>query len=97
MRQEPVEIKLGDNTFRIRPLTLGQVRRIEPVLVNSYAGSGNLDAAITIVQIALERDNPAGAAGLQDIEATAPELGAAMGVVLRLGGFIPPEDAPGEA
>ena len=49
---------------------------------------GNVAAALAIVAIALGRDHADAAASLGEIEATAPEIGAAMATVLRLGGFI---------
>ena len=45
-------------------------------------------AAIAIVAIALRRDHADAAASLGDMEATAPEIGAAMAAILRLGGFL---------
>ncbi|WGJ15636.1 hypothetical protein QEV83_05060 [Methylocapsa sp. D3K7] len=49
---------------------------------------GNVAAAMAIVAIALRRDHEDAATSLGDIEATAPEIGAAMATVLHLGGFI---------
>ncbi|MGA9136495.1 MAG: hypothetical protein WBZ39_00930 [Methylovirgula sp.] len=43
------------------------------------------------------RDHPEAAQKLSDVEATAKEIGVAMADVLRLGGFIAAENAPGEA
>jgi hypothetical protein len=61
----------------------------EPILMSSAAETtGNVAAALAIVAIALGRDHADAAASLGDIEATAPEIGAAMATVLRLGGFI---------
>ena len=58
--------------------------------------SGNVAAAMAIVAIALGRDHAEAMGSLGDIEATAPEIGAAMATVLRLGGFIE-IPAPGDA
>ena len=70
------------------PLTLRQVQEIEPILMSSASeAKGNVAAALTIVAIALGRDHADAATSL-DIEATAPEIGAAMATVLRLGGFM---------
>jgi len=102
MRPRPETIRLGAHEWLIRPLTLRQVQEIEPILVPTVPGSnGNIAAAMAVVAIALGRDHAEAAASLGDIEATAPEIGAAMEAILRLGGFIEstPEEgnAPGEA
>jgi hypothetical protein len=89
MRLQPESIILGSHEWVVRPLTLRQVQEIEPILMESGLGAkGNIGAAIAIVAIALRRDNSEAAAELSEIEATAPEIAAAMGAVLRLGGFI---------
>jgi hypothetical protein len=92
MRLQPEKIKLGIHEWVVRPLTLRQVQEIEPILMEgTRAANGNIGAAMAIVAIAIGRDDPEAASKLWDIEATAPEIGAAMGTVLRLGGFIPSE------
>jgi hypothetical protein len=89
MRPQPETIRLGPREWPVRPLTLRQVQEIEPILMSSASeAKGNVAAALTIVAIALGRDHADAAASLGDIEATAPEIGAAMATVLRLGGFI---------
>jgi hypothetical protein len=89
MRPLPETIRLGAHQYQVRPLTLRQVQEIEPILMASTAeAKGSVAAAIAIVAIALRRDHPEAAAALGDIEATAPEISAAMATVLRLGGFI---------
>lgn len=89
MRLQPETITLGSFAWVIRPLTLRQVQEIEPILLEGANGAkSNIGAALAIVGIALRRDDPDDAARLSEIEATAPEIGAAMGAVLRLGGFI---------
>ncbi len=90
MRLHAETIKLGLHEWVVRPLTLRQVQEIEPILMESAGVTkGNVGAALAIVAIALRRDDPEAAGELWDIEATAPEIGAAMATVLRLGGFIP--------
>ena len=95
MRPRPETIRLGAHEWPVRPLTLRQVQEIEPILMSSAAD------AMAIVAIALGRDHADAAASLGDIEATAPEIGAAMATVLRLGGFIETpaqgDAGPGEA
>ena len=89
MRPQPETIRLGTREWPVRPLTLRQVQQIEPILMASAAETkGNVAAAMAIVAIALGRDHSDAAASLGDFEATAPEIGAAMATVLRLGGFI---------
>jgi hypothetical protein len=87
MRPRPATIRLGAREWPVRPLTLRQVQEIEPILMSSAAETkGNVAAALAIV--AIGRDHAEAVATLGDIEATAPEVGAAMATVLRLGGFI---------
>jgi len=97
----PQTISLGAQDWLVRPLTLAQVREIDPILMaNASEGAGTVAAAIAIVAIALSRDHPQAAQNLAEIEASAQEIGAAMAAVLRLGGFIPQEAGdgpPGEA
>jgi hypothetical protein len=89
MRPQTETIALGERKWLVRPLTLKQVQEIEPILMASAeTANGNVAAAIAIVAIALRRDHSEAAETLTDIEATAPEIGAAMSAVLRLGGFI---------
>jgi len=89
MRPRPETISLGAHEWHVRPLTLRQVQEIEPILMSSAAeAKGNVAAAIAIVAIALGRDHAEAAGSLADIEATAPEIGVAMAIVLRLGGFV---------
>jgi hypothetical protein len=89
MRMRPATIRLGPYEWQVRPLTLRQVQEIEPILMSSAAETnGNVAAAMAIVAIALGRDHAEVTNSLGDIEATAPEIGAAMATVLRLGGFV---------
>jgi len=103
MRPQPEIICLGAHEWRIRPLTLAQVQAIEPILMATQdaKGQGNVASAMAIVSIALSRDHAPVAESLSEIEATAPELAAAMTSVLRLGGFIETQagasDALGES
>ena len=96
MRREPHEIRLGPQSWSVRPLTLAQVRDIEPILVAQGPG-GTIAAAMEIVAIALIRDNPSAVETLPTLEATAPEMAAALATVLRLGGFIASDQPMGEA
>jgi hypothetical protein len=102
MRVGAETIVLGEQQWTIRPLTLAQVQAIEPILMEStFESKGHISAAMFIVAIALRRDHPEAASTLSEIEATASEIGAAMAVVLKLGGFVETssgtEPRPGEA
>ncbi len=102
MRARIETIRLGEHQWAVRPLTLRQVQEIEPILLaGAPEATGNVCAAMAIVQIALRRDHAESAAALGDVEATAPEIGAAMAAILRLGGFLPVsidgDAGPGEA
>ena len=97
MRPQPQDIALGAQRWRVRPLTVAQVQAIEPLLFAGEA-AGTVATAVAILRIALARDHAAAAAELDEVEAGAPEISAALGVVLRLGGFLPAGvAAPGEA
>ncbi len=98
MRAKPQTIVLGDREWQVRPLTVAQVQAVEPLLFASAVSSGTVAAAVAIIKIALARDHAEAAAQLDDIEAGATEIAAALACVLRLGGFVASEDAsPGEA
>lgn len=93
MRPQPILLRLGDAEWRLRPLTLMQIQEIEPLLQGQDAIAGHsIEAAIKIIGVALSRDHAESAARLKEMEATAPEIGAAMRAVLRLGGFIAASD-----
>jgi hypothetical protein len=78
-------IRLGSHEWPLRPLTARQIQQIEPILMSSDC---NVLAALKIISVALLRDHSDAASSLGDIEMTAPEIGAALEAVLRLGGFI---------
>lgn len=99
MRPQPQVIALGGHSWQVRPLTLAQVQAIEPLVV-AASDAGTIKSAIAIIRVALSRDHAEAAANLDEVEAGAPEIAAAMAEVLRLGGFLPHEaetKAPGEA
>ena len=100
MRLQPQTIRLGAHAWIVRPLTLAQVQAIEPLLFASDASpAGSVASAVAILRVALARDHAEAAAGLDDVEAAAPEVATAMATVLRLGGFLPARGdfSPGEA
>jgi hypothetical protein len=94
MRPQPIMIKLGNEAWRVRPLTLRQIQEIEPLLVAAETSTaGSVATAVQILAIALGRDHPEAAARVCDIEASVKEIGAAMSSILALGGFIPATEA----
>jgi len=100
MRTSAKQIRLGHKEWTIRPLTLGQVQAIEPVLLASD-GAGTITTALAILRVALSRDFPADVSGLENIETDADEISVAMSTILQIGGFIreiqPGEDRAGES
>jgi hypothetical protein len=100
MRPQPITIHLGGEHWQVRPLTLGQIQRIEPLLMPETQRAGSLAAATEIVAVALSRDHAEVSKKLHEVEATTGEIAAAMRAVLRFAGFIASdatEASPGEA
>ncbi|MHB8885810.1 MAG: hypothetical protein ACYC5H_12185 [Methylovirgula sp.] len=90
MRPQPITLRLGTQEWRVRPLTLKQIQEIEPLLLTADQSAGrSIATAIAIIAVALTRDHPEAAQRLDEIEASAQEVGAAMSAVLQLGGFVP--------
>lgn len=88
-RLQSETITLGAKSWEVRPLTVAQVQAIEPHLFGAaQGGATNVAAAVSILRVALARDHAEAAAALDDIEAGAGEIAAAMAQVLRLGGFL---------
>ena len=57
MRPQPITIHLGGEDWRVRPLTLAQIQRIEPLLSPEAQRSGaSIAAATEIIMVALELD-----------------------------------------
>ncbi len=88
MRPQPITLHLGGEHWQVRPLTLGQIQRIEPLLASDAQRAGSLAAATQIVAVALSRDHAQIAEKLHEVEATTGEIAIAMRAVLRLAGFI---------
>lgn len=98
MRPQPIDLTLGGATWRLRPLTVAQVQEIEPHVAAAAEGRmATLQAAHAVLCVALRRDHPQAVAQLAELETDAGELASAMREVLRLGGFLPADIAPGEA
>lgn len=98
MRPQSIDIALGGAIWHLRPLTVAQVREIECHVTAAAEGRvGTLEAAHAVLSIALRRDHADAVPKLLEMETDAGELAAAMREVLRLGGFLPMENAPGEA
>ena len=98
MRLQPRTITLGEHRWTVRPLTCAQVQAIEPLLFADGGAHGTVAAALAVLRVALARDHAEAVAQIDEIEAGAPEIAAALADVLRLGGFVPDEETmpPGE-
>ena len=94
MRLQPQTITLGEHAWQLRPLTCAQVQAIEPLLFADDGTHGTVAAALAVLRVALARDHAEAAANLDEVEAGAPEIAAALACVLRLGGFVPDEANP---
>lgn len=96
-------ITLSGRSYALRPLTLGQLRRVLPAFARAAGLEREeaIDAAIDIVAAALERDHPALTRdALLGIEMRPVELIAAVDAIARLSGLVPDEAgdaASGEA
>lgn len=93
-------ITLGGRRFELRPLKLGQLRRLLDALEAMAGKSGGalIEAAAAVVAAGLAPAHPDLAADrLLDLEAGIEELNAAVAAVLRVAGLQPAEAAPGEA
>jgi hypothetical protein len=89
-------IVLGGRRFALRPLTLGQLRRVLPAFARAagLAQEEAIDAAIDILAAALERDHPLMTRdGLLGFEMLAAELIAAVDAIARLSGLVAEENA----
>jgi hypothetical protein len=96
-------ITLGGRDFRLKPLTLGQLRPLLDALDAASAVAappGNMiDTAVRILQAGLAGAHPNLTPDeLLALEATVAEVNAAVAAVLRLAGLVPREESPpGEA
>lgn len=91
MRPEPVTIQLGDEEFKLRPLTLAQVRKIEQLVLSGKdktSEQGMLAWSIEVILIGLSRDFPDKKE--DDIEATSVQIGEAVRQIMEIGGFKGP-------
>lgn len=91
---------LGGRGYAIRPLTLGQLRRVLPAFARAagLADEPAIDASIDIVAAALERDHPALTRDtLLGIEMRPAELIAAVDAIARLSGLVAEAPAAGDA
>jgi hypothetical protein len=89
-------ITLGGRRFALRPLTLGQLRRVLPAFARAagLAQEEAIDAAIDILAAALERDHAAMTRDvLLDTELRPVELIAAVDAIARLSGLVAEEGA----
>lgn len=84
-------ITLGGRSYALRPLTLGQLRRVLPAFARAagLVREEAIDAAIDILAAALERDHPALTRdALLGIEMRPAELIAAVDAIARLSGLV---------
>jgi hypothetical protein len=101
MRPDPVTIKLGEKEFKLRPLTLNQVRKIEALVLEDIEkrskpdqhSRGRLDWSTEVILLALNRDYPNESA--DSLEGTAEEMGEAVRSIMLIGGFMKEKDADG--
>ncbi len=89
-----IQIKIGDQAWDIRPLTLGQQIEMQRALKSN---ANAVDKSLAIIKTALSRDHQTAAAGLDEFEGTWPEVDRAAGAILRHGGWLPPLPEPGAA
>ncbi|HTV87995.1 MAG TPA: hypothetical protein VME41_03170 [Stellaceae bacterium] len=94
-------ITLGGRTFQLRPLKLGQLRRLVDALdaMGGQSGGALIAAAADVVVAGLAPAHPdLSAEALLDLEAGVAELNEAVAAVLRVAGLRPAADtAAGEA
>ena len=86
MRPTPIKISLSDKEFTIKPLTLGQIRKIENSLRDPDLAE--IDKSFNVIQIALERDYPEDSANLLNFELSMSEVGPMVKDILTVGGMI---------
>ena len=92
-------IALGGRQFDVRPLKLGQLRRLLDALdaMSGKSGGNLIEAAVEVVAAGLAPAHPDLAAeALLDLEAGVDELNAAVAAILRLAGLTPQGNAMGE-
>jgi hypothetical protein len=90
LRPDPVTITLTDlegkpKDYTIRPLTLGQIRRIEPLIA---AAESQIEKAIDVIGIGLSRDYPEESAAVDKIELSMADIAITMMTILSMGGFV---------
>jgi len=94
-------IAIAGRHFKLRPLTLGQLRVVLPAFARAagLAKEDAIDAAIDILAAALSRDAPEmSRAALLEAEMLPAELIAAVDAIARLSGLVAQGDpAAGEA
>jgi len=92
-------ITLGNRSYTIRPLTLGQLRVVLPAFARAAKlnAADGIDAAIDILAAALARDHASlDRDALLEIEATPAELASAVAHIAALSGLVPKDGATGE-
>lgn len=92
MSVDETDVILGGRAFRVRPLTIAQVSRIEPLLADAALQAQPINFAVSVLRVGLARDH--GEVDFEQVEATVAELGHAMNAVLKLGGFVESVSGP---
>lgn len=87
MRPDPITITLSGKEYVIRPLSLGQLRKADAVM--SDKSLSNIDRAMKIIQIGLERDHGDVAKDIDDQEINLLEISGTMMQILKVGGMVP--------
>lgn len=87
MRPDPIDIVLGEKSFKIRPLTIAQHQEIGRGLADSNPASP-VDSSIAILKAALRRDYPDDAAAIGEIECSLPEITEASGAIIAFAGLM---------
>ena len=88
MRPDKITLEFGDKKFDLRPLSLGQIRRIEPVIRDEEMGE--MDKSVSIIKTALSRDYPD--VDAEDLELSIEQVGPMVQRILVMGGMAPSED-----
>lgn len=97
MRPDDYMMPINGERVKIRPLSLGQVRRLEKLLKSmSLDGGQNIgaDEAIEVLKIALDRDHKELAANIEDQEIPLVDLPEVILSILKLGGLVKGEVMP---
>ena len=95
---EQASIPYGGRVFRVRPLTLRQIRDILPALNIAASGFGtaeSMQACAVVIAAALGRDHPEMTLdAVLDCETAPSEITGAVNAIVTLSGLVPAGEAP---